>query len=163
VLNVNCSYLSLHTGMATEFIANIFLKKLQGMEQVFTVLENKTIGRNLYKFRKVKEKKAAEVADYIGLTEAAYTKYERGESQITIDIIQKVAECLKIDPISIIANTPGNFVENLNSPNSIVAGNTSSVGGDANYTDEKQTTLITKLIEAQIALTEKVMVLLEKR
>ena len=133
------------------------------MEQVFTVLENKTIGRNLYKFRKVKEKKAAEVADYIGLTEAAYTKYERGESQITIDIIQKVAECLKIDPISIIANTPGNFVENgSNSLNTIVGiGNT--VGGDAKYADEKQTALITKLIEAQIALTEKVMALLEKR
>jgi len=26
------------------------------MEQEFTVLENKTIGRNLYKFKKVKEK-----------------------------------------------------------------------------------------------------------
>jgi len=63
------------------------------MEPVFTVLENKTIGRNLYKFRKVNEKKASEVSDYIGITEAAYTKYERGETQITIDVIQKVAEC----------------------------------------------------------------------
>src|ERR1043165_421384 len=105
------------------------------MEPIFTVLENKTIGRNLYKFRKIKEKKASEVADYIGISEAAYTKYERGETQITVDIIQKVAECLKVDPISIIANTPGNFVENTNSPNSIVSGNSSSIGGDANYTD----------------------------
>ena len=133
------------------------------MEQEFTVLENKTIGRNLYKFRKVKEKKASEVADYIGISEAAYTKYERGETQITVDIIQKVAECLKVDPISIIANTPGNFVENTNSPNSIVSGNNSSIGGDANYTDQKQTALITRLIEAQIALTEKVMALVEKK
>jgi len=133
------------------------------MEQEFTVLENKTIGRNLYKFRKVKEKKASEVADYIGISEAAYTKYERGETQITVDIIQKVAECLKVDPISIIANTPGNFVENTNSPNSIVSGNSSSIGGDANYTDQKQTALITRLIEAQIALTEKVMALVEKK
>ena len=133
------------------------------MEQEFTVLENKTIGRNLYKFRKVKEKKASEVADYIGISEAAYTKYERGETQITVDIIQKVAECLKVDPISIIANTPVNFVENTNSPNSIVSGNSSSIGGDANYTDQKQTALITRLIEAQIALTEKVMALVEKK
>jgi len=133
------------------------------MEPVFTVLENKTIGRNLYKFRKVKEKKAAEVADYIGITEAAYTKYERGETNITIDVIQKVAECLKIDPLSIIANTPGNFVENgNNSPNTIIMGG-SNIGGDARLVDDKQTALITKLIEAQIALTEKVMVLLEKR
>ena len=133
------------------------------MEQEFTVLENKTIGRNLYKFRKVKEKKASEVADYIGISEAAYTKYERGETQITVDIIQKVAAWLKVDSISIIANTPGNFVENTNSPNSIVSGNSSSIGGDANYTDQKQTALITRLIEAQIALTEKVMALVEKK
>lgn len=131
------------------------------MEQVFTVLENKTIGRNLYKFRKVKEKKAAEVAEYIGISEAAYSKYERGESQITVDIIQKVAECLKVDPISIIAATPGNFVENSNSPNSVAVGG--NVGGDAKTADEKQTALITKLIETQIAMTEKVMALLEKK
>ena len=134
------------------------------MEPVFTVLENKTIGRNLYKFRKVKEKKAAEVAEYIGITEAAYTKYERGETNITIDVIQKVAECLKVDPINIIANTPGNFIENgNNSTNANSLAVAGSIGGDANLADPKQTALITKLIEAQIALTEKVMVLLEKR
>jgi len=131
------------------------------MEQTFTVLENKTIGRNLYKFRKVKEKKATELADYIGITEAAYTKYERGESQITVDIIQKVAECLKVDPISIIANTPGNFIENgSNSPNAVVFNN---VGGDAKFTDANQTALITKLIETQIAMNERILGMLEKK
>ena len=132
------------------------------MEQTFTVLENKTIGRNLYKFRKVKEKKATELADYIGITEAAYTKYERGESQITIDIIQKVSECLKIDPVSIITNTPGNFVENgNNSPNSITVNG--DIGGDAKMVDEKQTKLITKLIETQIAMNERILGMLEKK
>lgn len=131
------------------------------MEQEFTVLENKTIGRNLYKFRKVKEKKAQEIADYIGITEAAYTKYERGESQITIDIIQKVAEYLKVDPLGIISNTPGNFVENSSSPNSIVVGG--NIGGDARLIDEKQTELITKLIETQITMNEKILALLEKK
>ena len=131
------------------------------MEQEFTVLENKTVGRNIYKFRKVKEKKAAEVADYVGITEAAYTKYERGESQITIDLIQKVAEYLNIDPVSIITNTPGNFVENGNySPNSGVG---NYVGGDIRLADEKQTELITKLVETQIAMNEKILALLEKK
>lgn len=126
------------------------------MEQEFTVLENKTIGRNLYKFRKVKEKKAAEVADYIGISEAAYSKYERGESQITVEIIQKVAECLKVDPLNIIAATPGHFVENVhNSP--------FAIHGTVTTTDEKQTALITKLIETQIAMNEKIMALLEKK
>ncbi len=82
------------------------------MEQEFTVLENETIGRNLYKFRKIKEKEASEIVDHIGISEAAYTKYERGESQITIDIIQNASEYLKVDPLNIIASSSGNFVEN---------------------------------------------------
>ncbi|SNS74292.1 hypothetical protein SAMN06295967_1219 [Belliella buryatensis] len=40
----------------------------------FTVLENKSIGRNFSMFRKLRDKKAVEVADYLGLKEAAYTK-----------------------------------------------------------------------------------------
>ena len=132
------------------------------MEQEFTILENKTIGRNLYKFRKIKDKKAAELADYIGITEAAYTKYERGETQITIDFIQKVSECLKVDPVAIITSTPGNFVENgSNSPNSITVGG--NIGGDAKLVDDKQTSLITKLIETQIEMNKEILAMLKNK
>lgn len=131
------------------------------MEQDFTVLENKTVGRNLYKYRKIKDKKASELADYIGITEAAYTKYERGESQITIEVIQKAAEFLKVDPVGIITNVPGHFVENgNNSPN---AGVGNYVGGDIRLVDEKQTELITKLIETQITINERILTLLERK
>jgi len=131
------------------------------MEQEFTVLENKTIGRNLYKFRKIKDKKASEVADFIGISEAAYTKYERGETQITIDFIQKVSECLKVDPVSIITSTPGNFVENgHNSPN---AGVGNYVGGDIKLVDDKQTSLITKLIETQIDMNKEILAMLKNK
>jgi len=126
------------------------------MEQEFTVLENKTIGRNLYKFRKIKEKKASEIADHIGISEAAYTKYERGESQITIDIIQKASEYLKVDPLNIIASSPGNFVENGN--NSPIA-----INGYNETINEEQIKLMTKLVENQIAMNEKIMALLEKK
>ena len=126
------------------------------MEQEFTVLENKTVGRNIYKFRKVKEKKAAEIADYMGITEAAYTKYERGESQITIDVIQKVAEYLNVDPVSIITNTPGNFIENGN--NSPIA-----INGFNETINEDHIKLMTKLVENQIAMNEKILALLEKK
>jgi transcriptional regulator with XRE-family HTH domain len=131
------------------------------MEQEFTVLENKTIGRNLYKYRKIREKKASEVADYIGISESAYTKYERGESQITIDVIQKASEILEVDPLYIVASTPGNFVDGSNSPHAIVVGG--NIGGDAKLIDENQTALIAKLIESQIAMNEKIMTLLEKK
>lgn len=47
------------------------------------------VGRNMYLQRKKEDKKAIEVADYLGLSESAYTTYERGESKVIIDIIQK--------------------------------------------------------------------------
>lgn len=128
------------------------------MEQGFTVLENKTIGRNLYKFRKIREKKAVEVAKYIGLSEAAYTKYERGESKITINIIQQVAEFLKVDPLQIIASQPGHIFENLtNSPIAIQDHSTFQT------TNEEQTKLITSLVENVMAMNKKIMELLEKK
>jgi len=133
------------------------------MEQEFTVLENKTIGRNLYKFRKIKDKKASEVADFIGISEAAYTKYERGETQITIDFIQKVSECLKVDPVSIITSTPGNFVENGNNSPNAISINNSSIGGDAKLVDDKQTALITKLIETQIDMNKEILAMLKNK
>jgi len=133
------------------------------MEQEFTVLENKTIGRNLYKFRKIKDKKASEVADFIGISEAAYTKYERGETQITIDFIQKVSECLKVDPVAIITSTPGNFVENGNNSPNAISINNSSIGGDAKLVDDKQTALITKLIETQIDMNKEILAMLKNK
>lgn len=140
---------------------NIINIKTTSMEQDFTVLENKIVGRNMYKFRKIRDVKASDMADYVGISESAYTKYERGESKITVDIVQKVAEYLKVDPLNIISSTPGNFIENGNySPN---AGVGNYVGGDIRLADENQTALITKLIETQIAINEKVLALLEKK
>jgi transcriptional regulator with XRE-family HTH domain len=126
------------------------------MEQEFTVLENKIVGRNMYIHRKVRDKKASEVADFIGISESAYTKYERGESKITIDIVQKVAEFHKTDPLQLLMSQPGHIVENVhNSP--------FAIHGSVNTTDEKQTALIARLIETQIAMNEKIMALLEKK
>jgi len=126
------------------------------MEQEFTVLENKIVGRNMYINRKVRDKKALDVADHLGISESAYTKYERGESKITIDIIQKVAEFHKIDPLQLLMSQPGHVVENVhNSP--------FAIHGTVTTTDEKQTSLIMKLIESQIAMNEKIISLLEKK
>ena len=130
------------------------------MEQEFTILENKRVGRNIYKHRKIKDVKAADIASYIGISESQFTKYERGESQITIDIIQKIAEYLKVDPLNILSSSSGYFIENVSvtSPNSPIA-----INGLNQTISEEQTALITKLIENQIAMTEKLMALLEKK
>lgn len=65
-------------------------------------LDNKTIGYNIAKLRRLKEIKAADIAAQLGLKEASYTKYERGETAITIDFLKKVAEILEVAPINII-------------------------------------------------------------
>lgn len=128
------------------------------MEQEYPVLENVIVGRNMYLQRKKEDKKAIEVADYLGLSESAYTKYERGESKITIDIIQKVAEFYHIDPLSLLSMPAGSFIDSgNNSPGAIVGNNNvQTVSGE-------QMKLITRLIETQITMNEKVIALLEKK
>jgi transcriptional regulator with XRE-family HTH domain len=79
----------------------------------FTILDNQTVGLNLSLFRKLRQKKAYEVALHVGLTEAAYTKYERGETKITIDIIQNISEFLKVDPLHILVSNPEKLLENI--------------------------------------------------
>ncbi|MGN5955538.1 helix-turn-helix domain-containing protein [Sphingobacterium lactis] len=125
----------------------------------FTVLENKTIGRNLARYRKFRDRKALEVAEYLGMKEATYTKYERGESKITIEIIQSVAEFLNVDPLKLVASNSGHVVENSNSPNSPIAIQENST---FQTTNDEQTKLITKLVENVIAMNEKIMKLLDK-
>jgi len=109
-----------------------------------SLLENAMVGRNMYLQRKKEDKKAIEVADYLGLSESAYTKYERGESKITIDIIQKVAEFYHIDPLSFLAMPAGSFVDKaiIHLLLFILL---------LLLQIEKQTTLMMKLIETQIA------------
>lgn len=131
------------------------------MEQEnFTVLENKAIGRNISMYRKIRGMKAADVAERLGMKEASYTRYERGETSITIDIIQQVAEILKVDPLMMLAVSPSNFIENgSNSPNAIVAVN----AHNCQTSNEQQTQLMLKLIENVIALNDKLMTLLDKK
>lgn len=125
-------------------------------QEGFTVLENKTIGRNLALFRKLREKKAMEVADYIGIGEAAYTKYERGESKITVDIIQKVAEYLAVDPLQIVSASPNNFVENVsNSP--------FAIHGSVQTTSEEQSRIMLKLMESVVSINERLINLLDEK
>lgn len=122
----------------------------------FTVLENKTIGRNMATFRKLRDKKALEVADFLGIKEATYTKYERGESKITVDLIQKVAEFLKVDPIHLISAQPGHVIEHLtNSPVSIHSSNNNTVIND------KQTEVMMKMMETMMQMNEAIKKILE--
>lgn len=122
----------------------------------FTVLENKAIGRNLYRIRKVRDKKANEVAAYLGMQEPTYTKYERGESKITIELIQKVAEFYKIDPLQLLTASPGNFIENVT--NSPVFSNFQTF---QTYNEEHNKMML-QLMESVMNLNSRLVAMLEK-
>lgn len=112
-------------------------------------IENKKVGRNLQKFRMLRDMKAADLAERIGMKETTYSTYERGESKITIDFLQKVATALNVDPIAILATSPDNFIETMsNSPLGGIA-NTNNVDGDVNTSDPRQQDRLIMLMETQ--------------
>lgn len=117
--------------------------------------DNKTVGKNISKFRKLRDMKASEIAGRLNLSEAAYTKYEHRETAITIDILRQIGEILNIDPVQIIATSPSNFFENFE--NSPVAFN----GATLNTVNEQQNSMMLKLMENVVALNERLVSLLE--
>jgi transcriptional regulator with XRE-family HTH domain len=120
-------------------------------------LNSKTVGRNIAKFRMMRDLRASDLAKGIGLKEAAYTKYERGETKVTVELVQKVATALNVDPISILAAAPDNFIESITNNASAQNGqqNAMEVKGDYVNSDPKQQELMMKLMEKLIDLLGK--------
>lgn len=130
------------------------------METLSPEFENDAIGRNISLYRKIRGIKAMEVAEKLGLKEAAYTRYERGEGAITISMVKQVAEILKVDPLNLITTPPGSFIDSgNNSPNSVLALNSSHWQS----TSDQQMQLMLKLMESVTALNEKLINQLGKK
>ncbi|MES3017438.1 MAG: helix-turn-helix transcriptional regulator [Bacteroidota bacterium] len=121
-------------------------------------LDTLTIGQNIAKFRKLKDIKASDMSERIGMKEGTYTKYERGETAITVDFLQKVAEVLDISPITLLSVSPSNILENIH--NSSIAIQDHSTFQTSN---EKQTQLMLKLMETVAVLNERIIKILEKK
>ena len=113
-------------------------------------MDNATVGRNISKFRMLKDMKAAEMAEKLGMAESTYTKYERGETAITIDFVQKVAEILEVDPLMVLATSPNHIIQNLqHSPVAIQHHSTFQTS------NEQQTQLMFKLIDSIVKLNDR--------
>lgn len=123
----------------------------------FTVLENKAIGRNISMYRKIRGIKAHDIAEQLSMKEATYTKYERGETAITIDLVQQIAEFLKVDPLMLLAVSPNNVIENGN--NSPIA-----IHGYSHFqmVNEQQTQMMLKLMENVTSISDRLIALLDK-
>lgn len=120
-------------------------------------MDNVTIGKNIAKFRMLKDIKASDIADRLHMKEATYTKYERGETAITIDFVQKVSEVLEIDPLQIVSTSPSHILEHIQ--NSHIAIQTNSTFQSYN---EQQAQLMLKLMENMLKLNERMLTLMER-
>ncbi len=121
-------------------------------------MDNITIGHTIAKIRKLKDIKAYDIATQLGMKEATYTKYERGETAITIDFIQKVSDVLKIDPIQILVDAPSHILENIQ--HSAIAIQTNS---HFSATNERQMQIVLKLTESLVQLNDRLITLLENK
>jgi transcriptional regulator with XRE-family HTH domain len=121
-------------------------------------LENLVIGRNIAKYRKMKDLKALDVASQLGMKEAAYTKYERGETAITIDFVQKVATVLEANPLHLLSASPGNFLESITNSQIAIQENSTF-----HTTNDEQTKMMLKLMESVVTMNERILNLLEKK
>ncbi|MGY6744913.1 MAG: helix-turn-helix domain-containing protein [Cecembia sp.] len=114
----------------------------------FVVLDNQLIGRNISLFRKLRDKKAIEVANFLDMKEATYTKYERGETKITIDLIQKLSDYFQVNPLLIIVSKPEQLLDKLQKSSSI-----SDLMEDINkIKDYRQTSV--QLLESIVSFNE---------
>lgn len=119
-------------------------------------LDNKKIGHKIYIQRKIAGLKAFYMAERLGIKEAAYTKYERGETKITIEFIKNVSEILQIDPLLLLSSSDVNYFDNIhNSP-------ILSTFHTYQSTNERQNEAILLLIENVVEMNKNIMSLLDK-
>ncbi|MBS1668237.1 MAG: helix-turn-helix transcriptional regulator [Bacteroidetes bacterium] len=134
------------------------MRKEEKMDELprFNLLDNDIVGRNLYKIRKIREKKIGEVAQFVGMGEAAYTKYERGETKITIDLIRKLGEFYKIDPLLLLSSVASHLFENNNGASFV----RTNIDPDMNV---DLTQKILQLMETVLRLDERIITMKENK
>lgn len=131
---------------------------------MYISLENKTVGQSIAKLRTHKEVKAEEIAKYLKLSVSAYTKYERGETAITIPFLNIVAQFFDISPLEFISSGPENIIENIHN-STIATNNGNFITADKNAVDALSSQLEAKdkqIEKAQEQITD-LMGLLKKK
>ena len=117
-------------------------------------MDNRTVDQNIAKLRKLKEIKAYEMAKRLNMKESTYTRYERGETAITIEFINKVAVVLGIEALKILAASSKTIFETVShssQTDSLISSNIKQQGEMAS------------IIEGIVALNQKLILILEKK
>ncbi len=121
-------------------------------------LDNAIVGHYIAKYRKLREIKARDIAARLGMKEATYTKYERGETAITVDFMSKVAEILNVSPLRFLSASPEVFLESLNNPSATIKDQ-----GPDQTVNEQYTSMMLKLMENIIEMNARITLLLERK
>lgn len=107
------------------------------------------IAEKIRKLREVKGLKQETMAKRMGLTTNGYGKIERGESSITLDRLEQIAQVLEVSTLDIL-QFDDNFVYNITTMN-----NSATNGIVNNYSlSEAERTLLMKQIEAMQRLID---------
>ncbi|MBN9299544.1 MAG: helix-turn-helix transcriptional regulator [Filimonas sp.] len=122
---------------------------------MFSTLDNKLVGSNIAKLRRHREIKATDIASKLGLSESAYTKYERGETAITLEFLSNVSEFFEVSPTEFLSATPTNIVENIHNSQNNFSNTSSHVFNFGNEAQEK-------MFESILEQNKKLTALLEK-
>ncbi len=118
------------------------------------LLDNRELGENIQLHRKIKKMKAVELAKTLGISESAYTRYERGEAEFTITLVQKIAEALSISPLHLLSTPMRHYMANgNNSP----YGNVVLTDSEFHTTDKEQSKLLVKLMENMVVLSDRIL------
>ena len=112
-------------------------------------MTNDTIGQNIANLRKLKGIKAFEMAKRLNMKESTYTKYERGETAITVEFINKVANVLSIEPLQVLIFSPTTILDRF------------SHSSQSNSV--KPNTEMSAIIEGIISLNQKLTLVLENK
>ncbi|MBV6484198.1 MAG: hypothetical protein KFKLKKLM_00690 [Flavobacteriales bacterium] len=83
--------------------------------------------KKLHLLRRLNDKKQAEIADFLGVTQQAYSKLERGEVIFTDDVIDKICTFFDV-PVSEFISSDYK-INCVNSPNSNNHNNQNSLNG----------------------------------
>lgn len=67
---------------------------------------NQIIGNNIAAFRKHLSYTQQEISDYLGISQPAYAKYEKGETMISMESLEKLATLYNVEEYDLMEENP---------------------------------------------------------
>lgn len=86
-------------------------------------MENSNIGEKIRLIRTIKGLTQDNVSAELGLSQKAYSKIERGETKLSLDVIEKLSVIFQMQPQDILNFNPETFIQTNSTYNSQSGGN----------------------------------------